>query len=363
VLFLSRLALVNVRCHAEQSVTLGPGANVVFGPNGAGKTSLLEAAHILLAGYTPRGKMRGVIRRGSDYLRVNGSITGEGGSNGAALGQTEVAFACDRSGERRISQDGRLLSGFWEMRERLHSVRMFTPDDLRLIKGEPVWRRRFLDDVIGAQSPSHRERAQSYREALRQRNALLRRGCTGGDHQPWEQMLARLGPDIVAARRELLGGLSPQAAEVYLRLAGTTAASLRLTYRTNASALGPDDYIEKLHDDRRADGSRGFTNLGPHRDDVRFHLDELDLRAVGSQGEQRTAVLALLLAERRWSLEHNESYPLLLLDDVMSELDSSRRNAVMDILLENGQSIVTAAETGYFRDVDLAEAQTVELKG
>lgn len=360
-LFLSGLRLINVRCHEDISVGLGPRATLVLGPNGAGKTSILEAVHILLTGSAPRGRMRDVIRRGSDYLRITGSLQESAEADSAGRADRDLAFGYHRSGERRASEDGRSFSGPREMRERLLPARMFTPDDLRLVKAEPSWRRGFLDEAAVGYLPAHGERLREYREGLTQRNALLRRGSLGNEHEPWEEILACRGPEIVTARKTLLSGLSPQISSLHARLAGPEVETLHLAYRTNCADLAANQFRERMRREREADRRRGFTYLGPHRDDVRFRLGALDVRDVGSQGEQRTAVLALILAEREWSRQQTGIVPLLLLDDVMSELDTKRRRAVMDILLEDGQSVLTAAETGYFQGLNMDEVETVDL--
>lgn len=354
--------LTNVRCHRHLEVGLGPGVTVLVGANGAGKTSVLEAVCLALQGGTPRSaQTREVISWGEDTLRVEVTVTGEDGRSSTA------GFGYSAAGERRMTADGAPQANADRWEEVL-PIRMFLPDDVRLVKGSPGRRRRFLDRMARSAEPGYAGHLESYSEALDQRNALLRRGIVGGDHAPWEALLARTGLHVVHGRARTLQSVSGPYVALHAELAPTAEGRERqerpgLLYRTNVAGLDESVFGERLADQRVADRRRTFTHLGPHRDDLRFTLGGRDLRHYGSQGEQRTALLALLLAERAWISERtNGRPPLLLLDDVMSELDHRRRRALVSVLQREGQTVVTTTDLHYFTSEELATMTVVELR-
>ncbi|MHB1344202.1 MAG: DNA replication/repair protein RecF [Thermoleophilia bacterium] len=354
--------VTDVRCHRHLEVGLGSGLTVLVGTNGAGKTSVLEAIHLALQGGTPRtAQIRDVIAWGEETLRVEVDITGVDGRLSTA------AFGYSASGERRVTADGAPQTNTTRWEEVL-PVRMFLPDDVRLVKGSPGRRRRFLDRMALAAEPGYGSHLASYEEALDQRNALLRRGIVGGDHAPWEALLARTGLEVVEGRARTLQTVSGPYVALHAELAPAPDGRERqerpgLVYRTNVAGLSEFEYRERLAESRAADRRRTFTHLGPHRDDLRFTLGGRDLRSYGSQGEHRTALLALLLAERAWISEREGRPPLLLLDDVMSELDDSRRRALVALLRGEGQAVVTTTDLHYFTSEELATMTVIEIGG
>lgn len=358
-MLLEKLRLTNVRCHESLSVPVGSRFTVFVGANGAGKTSVLEAAHLALAGASPRtASPRELIRHGADTARIEADLRDEQGET------MTVAFGYDRAGERRITCGGLALPDCSRLEE-LAPVRMFLPDDLQLVKGGPRQRRLYLDRLVATREPSFRRDAADYDEALRQRNHLLRQGVVGGDHAPWEAILATRGRMVAAARARALARFAPLFTEVHRALAGPpgrpgadSTAEASLVYRTTIADLDEGAYRERLAADRDRDRQGGATRLGPHRDDLRIVLAGRDLRESGSQGEQRTAVLALLLAERAWIADERGAVPILLLDDVMSELDEQRRRAFVS-LLGGGQALITTTDLHYFTEEELVGATVV----
>lgn len=369
VLVLQHIRLVNVRCHRSIEVELGPGLTVLVGPNGTGKTTVLEAIHVLFRGGSPRtAQLREVITRTETVLRVEGDLTSgtldgsvdaRPAADGGGGGVMVAALGYGADGERRMTAGGAPLRDAVRWEETF-PVRMFLPDDLRLVKGSPRRRRLYLDGLASAVWPPYRQALSRYEEALQQRNTLLRAGVTGVEHAPWEALLAREGLTVVLARARALQAITGVYAGTHRTLAeGAGAATL--SYRTNVADCDEPAYRERLAAHRATDRQRTFTHSGPHRDDVRFLLDGRDLRDYGSQGEQRTAVLALLLAERAWQAQEGGVVPILLLDDVMSELDAVRRRALMGLLAAGGQTVVTTTDLHYFTSEELAGLTVVEL--
>ncbi len=351
-----RLALTNLRSRPTLSVDLRPGVNILVGPNGAGKTTVLEALALALHGEPLRGgSVRDLITHGSDHLRVEAELDGEGASVVAAV-------AHSRDGEKRATADGAVLADFVRWRDAL-PVRTFVPDDLRLIKGSPRRRRVYLDALAARQDPEYTDLLRQYEEALTQRNVLLRITRQSGQDSefgPWEEILAQTGSVVGERRAQALAGFIGLFQEMHEDLTGEPLDSFRLTYRTNVSGIGAEAYGARLEESRKADRQRTYTHLGPHRDDFRLMRGELDMRDCASQGEQRAALLTLVLAE--WDyLRTTGPAPLLLLDDVMSELDEERRRALLRIVGRGGQVLVTATDLSYFSPSELEKATVIEL--
>lgn len=350
------VSLTNVRCRSESAVTLGEGLNVVVGPNGAGKTTLLEAVFLLLRGGPLRAAhVREMITQGSEHLRVEVLLED-------AAGTVLAAAAYGRDGTRRLSADGAPLedASRWDQ---VLPVRSFVPDDLRLIKGSPRRRRDYLDAMAARRHPGYADALRRYDGALSQRNTLLRvaRGPgAAGEFEPWEALLAGAGLAVCSLRAATLADLTASFRGTYEELTGAPGDSLRLIYRTNASGLDEEGYRARLAEMRAADQQRTYTQLGPHRDDLRLLRGGLDVRECASQGEQRVAVLALVLAE--WEdLRRGPVEPLLLLDDVMSELDEERRRALVAFVRRGGQTVITTTDLRYFTDEELQAATVIRL--
>ncbi len=351
-----RMTLCNLRSRASLQVDLGPGLNILAGPNGAGKTTVLEALVLVLDGEPLRpGSMRDLISHGHDHLRVEVTLEHEGAPLTAA-----AAFASD--GERRLSADGLPLTDCSRWRETM-PIRTFVPDDLRLIKGSPRRRRVYLDTLSARRDPGYPPALRQYDEALTQRNTLLRatRG-SGADAEfaPWEKILAEIGIGLCERRAATLADFIASFQEMHQDLTGEPLEAFRLTYRTNVAGLDQEAYRARLAETRNADRQRTFTHLGPHRDDFRLMRGGLDIRDCASQGEQRAALLTLVLAEWEY-LRATGPQPLLLLDDVMSELDEQRRRALLRIVRRGGQVMVTATDLRYFSQEERADATVVEL--
>ncbi len=364
-MFVRRLSLTNLRCRHELEVELDEGLNILVGPNGAGKTTVLEAAALVLLGAPLRTtNVRDVISRGKDHLRVEVELGETGGGTGARAGPAIIiaAAAHSRDGERRLSVDGAALDDADRWKQLL-PVRTFAPDDLRLIKGSPRRRREYLDSLASRSHPEYPGALRRYEEALTQRNFLLRtsRGrLHDPEFEPWEALLASTGLLVSGWRAASLSAFVGAFQRTHEQLTAERTEDLRLVYRTNVAGLDETAYRARLAESRGADQQRTYTHLGPHRDDLRLLHRGLDMRDCASQGEQRTALLALVLAE--WEhLLAGPSRPLLLLDDVMSELDPSRRRRLIAFTRRGGQTVITTTDLRYFSPEELQQARVVDL--
>jgi DNA replication and repair protein RecF len=305
---------------------------LVTGPNGVGKTNLLEALHVGSQGFSPRTRAEPrLVRLGETAARVR--LAGEEASTPF---ETEVDV--EPSTPKRIRLNGALLAGGDELRLRLSAL-AFTPDRLAVVKGGPLVRRAYLDRMLGRLFPARAKLPSDYGRALSQRNAALRRVRAGESSpdalEPWTEQVAGLGAELDRSRAELATTLAPGFSE---HAEGLALAGAEIAYAEEG--LTTADLAARL--DR--DIERGTTGLGPHLRDAAITAAGRDLRAFGSQGEQRTAVLALVLAEAELLAERRGEPPLLLLDDVFSELDSARGEALVARLPAGGQTVVTATE-------------------
>ena len=225
-------------------------------------------------------------------------------------------------------------------------ISVFLPERLELVKGAPANRRAHLDQLVAALWPARGATRMAYSRALQQRNALLGR-IRAGSAAPdslgaWDGELARHGAELMAARAEAVGLLAPRFAERAADLGLPERAEV--VYRPRSHADSAEGLAAELRERRPADLERGFTAHGPHRDDLRLLHASEPLRGFGSQGQQRAGLLALLFAERDLLAAERDRRPLMLLDDVMSELDGDRRALLADLLREGGQGVVTATE-------------------
>jgi DNA replication and repair protein RecF len=351
-----RLFLCNTRSRRALEVDLGPGLTILVGPNGAGKTSVLEAIALVIDGRPLRvGTVRDLITRGEEHLRVEMELE----DTGVVV---VAAAAYSREGERRLTADGAPLADTSRWRQAL-PLRTFVPDDLRLIKGSPRRRREYLDTLSSRCEPEYSEFLRRYDEALAQRNALLRmtRGGTEDDQfTPWDKILAQTGLAVSRLRESTLASFITPFQRMHAELTGDPPDTLRLTYRTNVADMDEESYAERLAEMRIADRQRTYTHLGPHRDDFRLMRKGLDMRDCASQGEQRAALLTLVLAEWEYLCGAGPQ-PLLLLDDVMSELDEARRRALVGVVHRGGQVVITTTDLRYFVEHELEGASVVIL--
>jgi len=301
---------------------------LVVGENGAGKTNLLESLHVGTQGFSPRTRVDAqLVRFGAEAARVALS-----GHRGNTLVQTEVTLGP----QKRAKLNGATLRAADQLRMELATL-VFTPDRLAVVKGGPATRRAYFDRALGRLAPGRAALPAEYAAAVGQRNAALRRIAAGFSSRealsPWTEQVAELGQALVEARTEAIALLTPAFAE---RASELGLAQARLAYSSDPLSR------EALEARLERDLERGATGLGPHLDDVTILSGSRDLRSFGSQGEQRLAVLSLLLGEAEIIRERRSVPPLLLLDDVLSELDPGRRRILTERISRDGQTLITA---------------------
>jgi DNA replication and repair protein RecF len=334
------LQLRDFRNYERAKAELGHGLTVVTGPNGAGKTNLLEAVYFACTGRSPRTSAeRELPRHGVGVARVTLATRDDDGAEHLI----EAGFT--PGGEKALRVDGASVHSLLVVTER-PLVSVFLPDRLDLVKGAPSGRRAHLDSLVAAVWPARAATRAAYSRTLAQRNALLGRvragPSSGASLSTWDAELARHGAQLMADRASVVDLLGPffETRGAQLGLSGDPSVE----YRPRSAASTVDELRTELAERRQADLERGFTTHGPHRDDVRLTHAGRPLRTYGSQGQQRVGLLALLFAERDLLAAQRGRPPLMLLDDVMSELDSARRELLADLLRSEGQSLVTTTD-------------------
>jgi len=327
-----------LRSLSDARIELSPGIVSLVGPNGAGKTNLLEALYFALTGRSFRtSDRRDLIPFGEPFARSEVTIAG------GDAGERRLLASVSRSEGRRHLLDGNPADPATMARCR-PPVAVFSPDRLALVKGPPAERRAHLDGYVAARWPSRAELRQRFGKALAQRNALLGRIAVGrssaAELDAWDAAFAETAAALVQARSEAAVELSEPFAAAAAELGLAGGGAIEYAPRAPGDAA---DVRAGLGERRAADLELGRSSWGPHLDELKLLAGGKQLRRYGSQGQQRAALLALLFAERDALLAARGIPPLLLLDDVMSELDPDRRELLVERLRGAGQTLITAA--------------------
>jgi DNA replication and repair protein RecF len=338
------LQLRDFRTYDRAEASLGDGLTVVHGPNGAGKSNLLEAIYFGCTGHGLRARNdRELVRFGAQAARVVVKLRDEQQTHELTVGYG--ALPGDEKPVKRMSADGAPVERLLDLEQR-PLISVFLPDRLELLKGAPALRRAHLDQLVAAIWPLRAETRRGYSRALAQRNALLasiRAGRASSSTLPsWDRELAHFAVALRADRAAAVTLVS----DGYARLARELglAGEASVEYRPRSQAELVEEFVAELKERLPSELERGFGTHGPHRDELALRRDGRELRVYGSQGEQRLALLALLLAEREALGRARGRTPLMLLDDVMSELDSARRELLAHELANGGQSVIATTD-------------------
>lgn len=329
---------------ARVRLDLAEGVTVLHGPNGAGKTNLLEAVYFGLTGRSCRTRNeREMVGFDQEAARVELTVAGESSAH--------VLTAAVAPGEaKRMEIDGAAVESRQDPIAR-PLVGVFLPERLDLVKGAPGMRRSHLDQVVTALWPARADRRRNFASALAQRNALLSRARSGAGSvaalAAWDAQYAAAALELVAVRREATEALAGPFAEAAMQLGLPGAATV--AYRPRVAEPDAQALEAALRERADDDLARGYSGYGPHRDELELSLDGRSLRRYGSQGQQRAALLALLLAERDVLAAAGTTPPLMLLDDVLSELDAERRRLLVERLRPRegsppSQAVLTTTE-------------------
>lgn len=336
---IKELQLKDYRNYESCSFMPCEGVTVLLGDNGQGKTNVLEAVYLTCTGRSHRTRQdRELIRWGANFADVKIATERRDGSH-------EVQIIMPVNGKRKLKVAGQEVSRSGELLGHVTGV-LFSPEDLRTVKDGPAERRRFVDMALSQLRPAYYYAMQRYNRALKQRNELLRAAAASpsllATLDSWDEQLALAGVELMRHRREYIDRLTRTAGETHNDIAGGRE-KLKIQYRPSVDGETAEACMEALFGVRESDARRMTTSVGPHRDDVVVLVEERDVRAFGSQGQQRTAALSMRLAELNVMRDELGEWPVLMLDDVMSELDPSRRRRLLEHL-KGIQTLVTCTD-------------------
>ena len=301
---------------------------------------MLEAVAMLALSSSPRARRElELVGPVAPMSRIEAEVEG-----GGITAELAITLTVEGERARRVIEVDGVRRRAFDLPGRFR-VTLFWPDDLGLVKAGPDMRRRFLNQMLVQVEPGYARALAGLKRVLEQRNSLLKRiaaGEEGGDVlEVWNQELVQLGGEVAAARSAAVVELEPEAARCHAEI----ASGERLEIRYEGP---PQDLAQAVHNSLAEDLRRGSTTVGPHHDDIRVLLEGQEARAYGSQGQQRTAVVSLKLAEAALMARRTGERPVLLLDDVLSELDGERRGALLRQVASAGQVIITSVEAGPF---------------
>lgn len=353
---LQSLTLEGFRNYTQSEIHFQPALNVLIGANAQGKTNLLEAIYYLANGHSFRGnKDAELIGWDAPFLRLSATFQVE-----ESVRVHEMQMTYERNGRKKIKLNGVAYRKVGDVPQRIKVV-LFTPDDLTIVKGSPSLRRQFVDRELDAFDEQFYDLRRQYNRVLLQRNELLKevraRRQSASALQPWTEQLVVLGTQVIRFRLHFLSQLIPAARRIHGVITGQPGtfdvrylSCLGQVLQMSSEAL-QEKYREVLSQCAGEEIRCGVSLYGPHRDDLSFYEKGSDLRVYGSQGQQRTAVLAMKLAEVECYQRRFNRQPLLLLDDVMSELDDMRQEQLMGIVLARTiQTVITGTKMDFYRN-------------
>lgn len=361
-MYLKTLQLKQFRNYQEQQVEFLAPKTILVGNNAQGKSNLLEAVELLATLRSHRSpRDRDLIREGELLSKVSATLERQ-------TGITDLALILRRNGRRTVALNSETLRRQMDFLGILNAVQ-FSSLDLDLVRGGPEQRRNWLDTLLIQLEPVYAHILQQYNQVLRQRNAYLKRDRASESKQEleelavWNEQLVSTGVKVIRRRTRAIALLAPIAANWHASISGSTEV-LQVKYTPNVGEtpeqLAPA-FLEKIAQRAIAELHQGTTLVGPHRDEVELTINDTPARAYGSQGQQRTLVLALKLAELKLIEEVVGESPLLLLDDVLAELDPNRQNQLLDAIQDRFQTLITTTHLGSFDSQWLKSSQILHV--
>jgi DNA replication and repair protein RecF len=343
-MWIEELFLQDFRNYTEQRISLAPHMNLILGNNGEGKTNLLEAMLVLATTRSHRTSQdKDLVRFGAQHFYLACKVRKK-----SLSGKVEIGYSLERR-QKLAKLSGVVLSRLSDIVGELNLV-LFSPEDLDLVKGSPNCRRRFVDILLSQIDRSYLHALQKYNRILAQRNECLRHIQSGRFSldilDTWDEQLVGEAYQITTKREVALEVIGKMFGEYSARISSKEKLTLRYTQALTFQS--GEELLKKLRASRQRDVQRGFTPAGPHRDDLLVLINGRPAANYASQGQQRTAVLALKLAELEFLRHSTGETPILLLDDVFSELDNTRRQALVGVLSGEVQSMLTGTREDQF---------------
>ncbi len=334
-MYLKRIKLVNFRNYQQQEIELSPNMNLFFGENAQGKTNILEAVFLCAIGKSFRAKKEKELinlEKKQAFVEIEYEKSDRSGKIKIILDDKKNIFLNDIKQSKLSDILGKI------------NMVMFSPDDIEILKSSPAKRRRFLNIMISQLRPHYVHSLNMYQKTLEQRNNYLRQIVKENKPEEmleiWDESLANYAKEIYEYRNEFVGKIKEKISNIHSQITDRQE-ELKLKYISDCE--NKETYKEELIKSRKADIERGYTSKGIHRDDIYFFINKKQVNIYGSQGQNRTVILSLKLAELEIIKEETEEYPILLLDDFMSELDGKRRENFLKNI-ENTQILITCTE-------------------
>ncbi len=346
---IENVSLLNFRIHEEYSLKCKPSTTLILGENGCGKTSVLEAIYLALQGKSFRAVDREIVRRGAEFYRVSvGFSTGE-----------ETVVTYDGVKRQFLAADRKTARLPKKYR---HPVVLFLPSDLNLVEASPTRKREFFDRLIGQLDAGYSSSLSRYTKALRQRNELLKQDYTDESALfSWNLMLAKYGVEIRKKRMGIVSELSERFTQVYRSIA-ENQDEVFLVYKSYTEETSESEYLKLLSLDFERDKLTGHTNFGVHKDDFEFVFNKVSAEGNASRGEMRSIMLALKFIEADLLFETFRERPVVLLDDVFSELDDTRQRAVVKNF-ERNQVILTSVKAPFLTLAEPEDNHSIRTVG
>ncbi|MGB3311433.1 MAG: DNA replication/repair protein RecF [Nodosilinea sp.] len=369
-MYLTHLSLRHFRNYSEQQIDFAAPKTILVGENAQGKSNLLEAVELLATLKSHRtSRDRDLVQQDQPTAQISASVRRD-------LGMADLSLVLRQAGRRTAILNGEKLRRQLDFLGALNAVQ-FSSLDLDLVRGGPGERRTWLDTLLIQLEPVYAHILSQYNQALKQRNALIKQSYSGddGEAEPadatefalWDAQLAALGTRVIRRRARAIARLAPIAHQWHQAISGQRE-DLQVHYQPNVPMAEDDpqviqaSFLEKIQQRAIAEQHQRTSLVGPHRDDIEFAINDTPSRQYGSQGQQRTLVLALKLAELHLIDEVVGEPPLLLLDDVLAELDLNRQNQLLEAIQDRFQTIITTTHLGAFGSQWMTSSQILTVK-
>lgn len=364
ILYIKRVNLKNFRNYQTLDIGLGEGVNIFYGQNAQGKTNIIESIYMASTGKSHRtSKDSELIRWNAEDAKIKIDFQKEND-------EKSVEIYLNKNIKKQIKMNGVRLGKIGELIGNLNTV-IFSPDHMKIIKEGPVERRRFMDIILSQVKPGYYYNLVQYLKVLEHRNNLLDEARTNSGMLKtidiWNEQLAEFGTRVIMTRNYFVNKICDMAAETHERISnGKEKLELKYNSSINCHFNSDNDikksFINALEKSIDLDVKRGVTHKGPHRDDIFFHINGTEVKTYSSQGQQRTTLLSLKISELKYMEAETGEVPILLLDDVFSELDTERQKYLVDFI-SSIQTIITCTDVEYLEKLKLEGSMVYKVAG
>jgi len=364
ILYIKRVSLKNYRNYNALDMKLSEGINIFYGQNAQGKTNIIEALYMASTGKSHRTqKDSELINWNNEDARIKVDFLKE-------KDEKSIDIYLSRNMKKQIKMNGVKLCKIGELIGNLNTV-IFSPDHMKIIKEGPVERRRFMDIILSQVKPGYYYNLVQYLKVLEQRNNLLDEARTNSSilktMDIWNEQLAGFGAKIIMTRKNFINNICDIAADTHKTISnGKEVLRLKynssIEYQNNSENDIKKSFINALEKSMGIDMKRGVTHKGPHREDILFFINDTEVKTYSSQGQQRTALLSLKISELKYIEEETEELPVLLLDDVFSELDNERQKYLIEFI-KKIQTVITCTDVEYLEKLKLDGSAVFKVTG